>query len=103
MVDKKVQWVKDAAGDRFDDLELNILVFFSTITDDARGMAEGLAGAFSVTPDEVLEVPYAWFGTVDEICDKLRAARERWGISYFVLQGDVMEAMAPVVAELAGT
>jgi len=103
MVDQKVQWVKDAAGDRFDDLELNILVFFSTITDDARGMAEGLAGAFSVTPDEVLEVPYAWFGTVDEICDKLRAARDRWGTSYFVLQGDVMESMAPVVTELAGT
>src|SRR5437762_19393 len=27
-VDEKVQWVKDAAGDRFDDLELNVLVFF---------------------------------------------------------------------------
>jgi probable F420-dependent oxidoreductase len=103
MVDQKVQWVKEAAGDRFDDLELNILVFFSTITDDAHGMAEGLAGAFSVTADEVLEVPYAWFGTVGEICDKLRAARDRWGTSYFVLQGDVMDTMAPVVTELAGT
>jgi probable F420-dependent oxidoreductase len=103
MVDQKVQWVKDAAGDRFDELELNILVFFSTVTDDARGMAEGLAGAFSVSTDEVLEVPYAWFGTVDAICDKLRAARERWNISYFVVQGDAMEGMAPVVAALAGT
>jgi probable F420-dependent oxidoreductase len=103
MVDKKVQWVKDAAGDRFDDLELNILVFFGAITDDARGMADGLAGAFSVSPEEVLELPYAWFGTVDEICDKLRAARDRWGISYFVMQADGMDAMAPVVAELAGT
>jgi probable F420-dependent oxidoreductase len=103
MVDQKVQWVKDAAGDRFDELELNILVFFSTITDDARGMADGLAGAFGITADEVLEVPYAWFGTVDEICDKLRAARERWGVSYFVVQGDVMDTMQPVVAQLAGT
>jgi probable F420-dependent oxidoreductase len=103
MVDTKVQWIKDAAGDRFDDLELNILVFFATITDDARSLAEGLAGPFSVTPDEVLEVPYAWFGTVDEICDKLQAARDRWGISYFVIQGDGIDAMAPVVARLAGT
>jgi probable F420-dependent oxidoreductase len=103
MVDTKVQWIKDAAGDRFDDLELNILVFFATITDDARSLAEGLAGPFSVTPDEVLEVPYAWFGTVEEICDKLQAARDRWGISYFVIQGDGIDAMAPVVARLAGT
>jgi probable F420-dependent oxidoreductase len=103
MVDTKVQWIKEAAGDRFDDLELNILVFFTTVTDDARSLAEGLAGPFSVTPDEVLQVPYAWFGTVDEICEKLQAARDRWGISYFVIQGEGMEAMAPVVARLAGT
>ena len=103
VIDQKVQWIRDAAGDRFDDLELNILVFFGTVTDDARGMAEGLAGAFGITADEALELPYAWFGTVDEICDKLRAARERWGVSYFVLQKDAMDAMAPVVAQLAGT
>ncbi len=102
VVDEKVTWVKEAAGDRFDDLELNILVFFGTVTDDARGMAENLAGAFSVTTDEIMDVPYAWFGTVDQICDKLQAARERWGVSYFVLQGG-MDDMAPVVARLAGT
>jgi len=102
-VDQKVQWVKDAAGDRFDDLELNILVFFGMVTDDPKAMAENLANAFGVTPEEALEVPYAWFGTVDGICDKLRAARERWGTSYFVMQKDGMEAMAPVVAQLAGT
>jgi probable F420-dependent oxidoreductase len=103
VVDEKVQWIRDAAGDRFDELELNILVFFGTVTDDARGMAEGLAGAFGISPDEALELPYAWFGTVDEICEKLRAARDRWGTSYFVLQKDAMDAMAPVVAQLTGT
>ena len=101
--DRKLEWVREAAGDRFDDLELNILVFFGMITDDPRAMAENLANAFGVTPDEALEVPYAWFGSVEGICDKLRAARDRWGTSYFVMQKDGMEAMAPVVAQLAGT
>jgi probable F420-dependent oxidoreductase len=102
MVDKKLQWIKDAAGDRFDDLELNILVFFGTVTDDVEGMAAGLASAFSVTTEEILEVPYAWFGSVEQICDKLEAARERWGVSYFVLQGG-MDDLAPVVSRLTGT
>jgi probable F420-dependent oxidoreductase len=102
-VDEKVQWVRDAAGDRFDDLELNALIFFANITDDARALAEGIASAFSATPDEVLASPYVWMGTAGEIADKLRASRDRWGFSYFVLQGDAMEPMAPVVAELAGT
>jgi len=65
-------------------------------------MAQGLAGAFEVTTEEILEVPYAWFGSVEQICEKLEAARERWGVSYFVLQGNV-DDMAPVVARLAGT
>jgi probable F420-dependent oxidoreductase len=102
MLDEKVTWVREAAGDRFDDLELNVLTFFATVTDDARSLAENLASAMNTTADEVLAAPYAWFGTIDEICDKLRAARDRWGISYFVLQKDGMEAMAPVVAKLAG-
>ena len=103
MLDEKIKWIRDAAGDRFDDLELNVLTFFATVTDDPRALAENLAAAMSSTADEVLETPYAWFGTVEEICDKLRAARERWGLSYFVLQKDGMDAMAPVVAQLAGT
>jgi probable F420-dependent oxidoreductase len=102
-VDEKVQWVKDAAGDRFDDIELNVLVFFGMIVDDRKAFAEQLAGGFGISPEDALELPYAWFGSVEEIADQLRAARDRWGISYFVLQKDAMDAMAPVVALLSGT
>jgi probable F420-dependent oxidoreductase len=101
--DEKVQWVRDAAGARLDDIELNMLVFIGTITDDRAGFAEAMAGGFGVTPQDALEIPYAWFGTVDEICEKLQEWRERWGVSYYVLQRDAAEAMAPVVARLAGT
>ena len=34
---EKVAWVKEAAGDRFDELELNALIGFVMITDDAAG------------------------------------------------------------------
>ena len=101
---RRSQWVRDAAGDRFDDLELNILV---VLRHDHRRRAwdrrEPRRRVRRHAPTRRSSCPYAWFGTVDEICDKLRAARERWGISYFVLQKDGMDAMAPVVAELAGT
>ena len=102
-IDEKLAIVRDAACDRFDAIELNVLVFICLITDDRRGLAEGMAPGFGLPPEDVMDIPYAWFGTIPEICDQVRAARERWGISYWVLQGDVYEAMAPVVAELAGT
>lgn len=101
--DQKLEWVKAAAGDRFDDLELNVLIFAAIVTDDRTSMAEAIGGAFGLSADEALQVPHALVGTVDEICETLQERRERWGISYVVVQGDALEPMAPVVARLAGT
>ncbi len=44
-----------------------------------------------------------YVGSVDEICDRLRAMRERIGVSYFVVFETAFEELAPVVAALAGT
>ena len=101
--DQKLQWVREAAGDRFDDLELNMLIFAAIVTDDRRGTIELMAPMFGLDPDAVGQYPHAWVGTVDQICDDLVERRERWGVSYLVVQGDAMETMAPVVARLTGT
>jgi probable F420-dependent oxidoreductase len=102
-VDEKVALVREAAGERFDDIELNVLVFMVIITDDREGLAQGMAPAFGLSPEQVMDIPYALFGTVDQICDQIRAARDRWGISYWVTQADGQDTLAPVVAKLAGT
>jgi probable F420-dependent oxidoreductase len=101
--DRKVGWVRDAAGDRFDDIELSALVFACIVTDDRQGLAENMAPMFGITADDVLEMPHTWIGSTDEIVDSLRAHRERWGFSHFVVQGDALEPIAPIVAALAGT
>jgi probable F420-dependent oxidoreductase len=100
--DRKSQWVKDAAGDRYDDLEINVLNFACIITDDKAGTNEMMAGIFGVTPEQVNEVPHVMIGSVDSICEDLHARRERWDMSYVVVQSDALDAAAPVVAALAG-
>jgi probable F420-dependent oxidoreductase len=100
--DQKVAWVREAAGDRFDDLELNVLSFVSTITDDSAGFAEGVAGMFGADPQEVLDAPTVVAGSVAELSERLEARRDRWGFSYYVFQAEAAEGMAPLVAELAG-
>lgn len=102
-VDQKIEWLKAGAGDRYDDLELNALVFVVNITDDAASMREMVAGFFGVEAELIGDTPYVWIGSTGEIADQLRGARERWGFSYFVVQGDNMEAVAPIIAELDGT
>jgi len=101
--DAKLRAIREAAGNRFEDLELNCLMFFVTPTDDALGLAATMAPMFGLSPEEVLEVPLALIGTVEEMCDALHARRERWGLSYMCCQADALDAMAPVVARLAGT
>jgi len=101
--DQKIQWVRDAAGDRYADLEINLLQFAGIVTDDRKGTAEMMAPLFGLPPEELETYPHACIGTVDEICESLEMRRERWDASYFVFQGDTMEPLAPVVAKLRGT
>jgi len=56
---EKIAWLKEAAGDRFDDIELNCLVFAVIPTDDANATAEMMAPLFSLSPAEVLDAPVA--------------------------------------------
>ncbi|HEX2737947.1 MAG TPA: LLM class F420-dependent oxidoreductase, partial [Acidimicrobiia bacterium] len=100
---KKIEWVREAAGERFDEIELQIRYFLTAVTDDRRALAEALAPAYGLTADEALESGVALVGTVDEICDQLVQRRDEWGVSYVIIGDDNVEAFAPVVARLAGT
>lgn len=101
--DEKLAWVREAAGDRYDDIEINMLIFAVVITDDAKGTAEMMAPLFSLDPAEVAAYPLAWIGTEDEIVESLQARRDRWDASYLVVQQGAMEDAAPIVARLRGT
>jgi alkanesulfonate monooxygenase SsuD/methylene tetrahydromethanopterin reductase-like flavin-dependent oxidoreductase (luciferase family) len=101
--DRKLGWIREAAGDRFDRLELQVRVHLAMVTDDRDGTITQLAPAFGLTPAEAEETPHALIGSVAQICDQLVERRERWGFSYLGLSGDQLDAFAPVVARLAGT
>jgi probable F420-dependent oxidoreductase len=100
---KKIEWVREAAGDRFDQIELNTLVGFAMVTDDAPSLAEAMAPNFGLDPAEALQVPFVLAGTIDEMCEELQRRRELWGLTYISFGGGSWEAMAPVVSRLAGT
>ncbi len=102
-VDERIAWIREAAGDRFDQLELQLQVFVTVVTDDPGSVAAKLAPAFGLPAEVVLQAPYFQIGPVEQIADNLVALRERWGISTIAFQQDATDAIAPVVARLAGT
>ncbi len=100
---EKVAWVREAAGSRFDNLELNALIGFVMITDDANGIYDAMAPAFGIDPDEARHVPGILVGTLDEMAEELQWRREEYGITYWSIEADSWDALGPIVSKLSGT
>ncbi|MDZ7676666.1 MAG: TIGR03621 family F420-dependent LLM class oxidoreductase [Acidimicrobiales bacterium] len=101
-VDRKIELVREAAGDRFDQLELHVMSFAVSVTSKRADRTEQIAQLLSLDPEDLADSPYVLIGSAEEIADDLRRYRERWGISYYTVMGDVAERFGAVVAELAG-
>jgi probable F420-dependent oxidoreductase len=88
-VHEKIAWVREgarAAGRDPDALELNSLVFATAVTDDPKPIREALARNTGMPPETVADCPLFLTGSAAEVRDALERRRERWGISYVVLQ-----------------
>ena len=101
-VDEKVAIVREAAGTRLGDIEMNIRAFFVKVTNDAAGTLAGVAQMIGVEPEMVAATPFACIGSPDKIVEDLIARREKWGFSYVIVGAEDVESFAPVVAALNG-
>ena len=101
--ERKLRWLREAAGPRFHALELDVFVYAIMVTDDAPATADRLAADFALPGPDVLASPHALIGTPDGIVATLQERRERYGISSVTVGEDLVDAIAPIVARLAGT
>ncbi len=99
----RVRWAREAAGERAGDLELQCWTVAVQVVPHAAEVVASLAPLFDLTPEQLRAAPLALIGTVGEIAEQLRTRREELGFSYIVVHEAEMEALAPVIAELAGT
>ena len=100
-VDRKVSWIRDAAGDRWAQLEINIALWevdpdFHTRSGPPPPRARG------ISEEELLLSPHYLVGDTDEMVETLLARRERWGASYITLPARALDILAPVIARLSG-
>lgn len=100
-IDQKIAWIREAAGERWTKLEINVIVFG---VDPQYGRRSGSSPALShpITEEEMARSPHYLLGNTDEIADQLIYRRERWGINYLAIKPAHMDVLAPVIARLAG-
>ena len=106
--EEKIRWIREAASDRFGELELNTYPAGGpmVVTGDPRAEARRRADRIreqtgvELTVEEILDSPHVFIGSIKDLARKFADLRERFGISSFLI--DDLDALAPVVEELAG-
>ena len=94
--------IKDAAGPRFDDIELAVYADRLNFTDDVATARAKIAEGMKVTPDVVAVMPHMLVGDPEHMIDQINQARGEHNIGYRIIPFYGMDAMAPVVKRLAG-
>jgi probable F420-dependent oxidoreductase len=102
VVSKQIDWIREVAGPRFDELELNFRVLAVAITDDRAGAAAQLSHQFGSSPEVLLDSPFVFLGTQQQIEDQIYQARVGLGVSYYTLSQRHADLVAPLLAAVAG-
>lgn len=101
-VAKQVAYLRECAGERADEIELNILLQRLVVTDNTQSALDEVSREWGIAVETLRESPCVLIGSTDQIVDTLRCRRERYGISYYVTRDLHMEEFAPVVSALGG-
>ncbi len=111
-LEEKVAWVREAAGARFGEIELNTYEVGAPVivTDQARAEARRwmdqlrqVWGGMEMSEEEFIASPHTFIGSLDQLCEKCLMLRERLGISYVMVRPRSRLAFLPVLERLAGT
>jgi probable F420-dependent oxidoreductase len=98
---ERIQLVRNAAGDRFSNLELNLAI--TAVPADNSGKPDlSLTRSYApaLTDAELLKLPAVLSGSPRDMADTLRAHREKYGLTSFTVQESHVEGFAKVIAEL---
>jgi alkanesulfonate monooxygenase SsuD/methylene tetrahydromethanopterin reductase-like flavin-dependent oxidoreductase (luciferase family) len=98
----RIETVRNAAGPRLADLDIESSAFFTVVTEDIELAAERLGAALRTPSAGLPDHPNVLLGTVDQMVERLQERRETYGVNYVTVQQSDMRAFAPVVDRLAG-
>jgi probable F420-dependent oxidoreductase len=98
---ERIAFVRDAAPERFADLELNIAITAMPL--DESGVPDlSITRRFlpELTDEQLLRTPGVLSGTTSDIADEIRRYRDTYGVTYIIVQQPHAEAFAKVIAAL---
>jgi probable F420-dependent oxidoreductase len=99
----KIDHIKAVAGERFPEIELGTQLLLATVTDDPDGAVAEFAAGHGIRGDDLRDSPLVAVGSLNQVCDRLLAVRDEYGISYFACPvGARPSSLAPIIDKVAG-
>jgi hypothetical protein len=102
VAERRIRFVRDAAGERFGLLDVEGSPYFTEITDDPQGALEKVAKSTGIPPEVLRDHPNVLIGSPESIVESLYSQRETLGVNYVTVQQPQIESFAPVVELLHG-
>ncbi|WP_445163106.1 TIGR03621 family F420-dependent LLM class oxidoreductase [Mycobacterium sp. Dal123C01] len=99
---RRIGFVRAAAGERYRDLDVESSPYFTEITDDAETALAGIGKTSGISADVLRNHPNVLIGSPESVGELLRSRRESLGVNYVTVQQSQIESFAPVVALLHG-
>ncbi len=99
---RRIGFVRAAAGDRFGGLDVESSPYFTEVTADAESALAGIAKSTGIPADLLCDHPNVMVGSSESVVDLLHSRRESLGVNYVTVQQSQIESFAPVVAALHG-
>jgi probable F420-dependent oxidoreductase len=98
----RVRFARDCAGDRVGKIEWHALTQVVMVTSDRRKAAANLAGEYrgTVTAAEILQNPFLFVGTTEEMAEQVIRNRDKYGFTYYTIHEPYLDAFAPVIDQV---
>ncbi len=96
-------WIREGAGRRFDAIELSVMAHHVDVSTNRDTTVAEIAAETGTTPSEILASPHMLIGSVGQLVESLLDRRQRYGISYIAFGHNDLEAIRPVVEQLANS
>jgi probable F420-dependent oxidoreductase len=96
----RIDFLRAAAPDRFDQLELNLFVFAVSVSDGEPDLTVARQVLGGMQDEQIRALPGVLTGSVDQVAETLLRYREKYGLSYFGVLETSMTEFAPVIDRL---
>jgi probable F420-dependent oxidoreductase len=100
---QRIEFLRSAAGDRFDQLELNLFIFSVAITPGEPDLTVVRQTLRALSDEQIKALPGVLIGSAGQVAETLLRYREKYGLTYFGVLEPHINDFAKIIDRLSAS